>query len=114
MSTNVTVKDSKASAERSAAAEKEKRHVVSLDSEVHKRLSSLVGQSNQKKYGKKISPADIVSYSITLVKESEIQKIQEQSLTVKDKIEIEVERYNQKNESNLTTDEFLAMKLKLH
>ena len=86
--------------------EEEKVELESLQSEVLHKL-------NTKEKGSEITPGDLYLYLLRKMSDQDAQELQRQSLNLWDKIDIEREAFNQKNDMNLTLEEFISKKMKI-
>jgi hypothetical protein len=92
---------------------KERTKKITVGEELAEKIKNIQDKCNQKEFGEAITPADIVSHMVDLIKEKDIKSIQEKSYTLKDRIAAEHRKYNLKNALEYSLDEFLAMKLKI-
>lgn len=90
-----------------------KKYSFSLEREDVARFDELMTKINEKDFGKKITVSDVVAYSLGLINDSHLEKIQECSMSIKDRIERECVKFNEKNNSQLSIEEFIAKKLKI-
>lgn len=99
--------------ENKSVQEKKKKRVVTVCGDVYEEIKKLSTKCNDKRHGGVVSSADVIKYAIQNLKEADIKMIQEQSLTLKDKIEIEHYSYNEKMNVQHSLEEFIAIKLKI-
>ena len=62
----------------------------------------------------KVTLTHIVSFMIDKLNDGDIQKIRQSSYSKKDLIELKWKRHNEENNSDLTLEEYLIAKLKIH
>ena len=70
-------------------------------------IDELLIKCNQKDYGATIDFGMLVGYAINLIKESDIQEIQNNSLSDEDRVNDLVKKYNIKHGTNFTMYEFV-------
>jgi hypothetical protein len=75
--------------------------------ETKKRILSELAALNKKEFGKPITPDQLVSVAMSLLKPEHFQELQEQSLTAKDRFEKRYREYCAQN-GKISKDEFLG------
>ena len=70
-------------------------------------IDELLIKCNQKDYGATIDFGMLISYAINLIKDSDIQEIQNNSLSDEDRVNDLVKKYNIKHGTNFTMYEFV-------
>ena len=84
-----------------------------LSDEDKKLVEDVYSNVNDKSMGDNVSLTRIFIEGLKKLSSKDIERIQKDSLSAKDLIQIELEEYNNKNNSNLSLYEFAAMKMKL-
>lgn len=79
-----------------------------LDPETGKILKQLKDKINKKSFGRNIRDTEIISLSLGLVGTDHIQKLQESTLTEKDRLHIAHEEYVKEN-GKITLDQFIGI-----
>lgn len=92
---------------------KSTKRYVTLSAKNDEDLNNWLAMCNDKKSGKTITRSDIFAHLLTFMSSSEVKKIQEASLSLDDKISIQTDLYNKKNNCNISEKEFIAIKLKI-
>ena len=89
--------------------EEQKKFIIDVgsDDEVRQMILGLLCKCNSKTYGRDITFRELVIYSFSKITDKDIPKIQESSLTPREKAEKVVADYNQKHGSNLTLEEYI-------
>lgn len=90
-----------------------KKTTLSINASTHAKLLDLKGKVEAHREGHQIGYDSIISYLIERVKDRDIAKIFENSLSPEDKVQMEYEKYCNKN-GKIEFWEWTAMKLKLH
>ena len=83
---------------------------LSDEEEQRKLILELIGKANSKSFGREILFKDIVIYAFSKVTDKDIAKIQESSLSSKEKAERVVAEYNVKHGLNLSLEEFVLLR----
>lgn len=83
---------------------------LSDEEEQRKLILELIGKANSKAFGREILFKDIVIYAFSKVTDKDIAKIQENSLSSKEKAERVVAEYNVKHGLNLSLEEFVLLR----
>lgn len=83
---------------------------VSGDEEVRQMILNLLSKCNSKAFGKEVTFRELVIYSFAKITEKDIPKLQECSLTEREKAERIVADYNQKHGTNLSLEQFVLLK----
>ncbi len=78
-----------------------------LDPSTAAALQKLNEKANKKTYGRKIRDNEIIALALSLMQPEHLAKLQEQSLSEKDRLSIAHEEY-QKNHGKLTLDQFIG------
>jgi hypothetical protein len=84
---------------------------VSKEPENKEFIYKLLGEANNKTYGRKIILKDLLLASIAKLNAKDIEKLQENSLDEMEKVERALDEYNKKAETKLTLGEFLVKRL---
>lgn len=79
-----------------------------LDPETGKILKLLKDKINKKSYGRSIRDTEIISLSLSLICPDHIQKLQESTLSEKDRLHIAHEDYVKEN-GKITLDQFIGI-----
>ena len=79
-----------------------------LDPETGKVLKLLKDKINKKNYGRSIKDTEIISLSLSLISPAHIQKLQESTLSEKDRLHIAHEDYVKEN-GKITLDQFIGL-----
>jgi len=86
---------------------------VSLDSETYDSLRDILNDVLKKRIcGRKPTYNDVVKYSLSLLKNSDFDKILENCLTSKDKLIMKHQRHIEKTGEDISFHDFLLMKVK--
>ena len=83
------------------------------DKEVLSLIKKLLGEANNKSYGREIVFRDLVIHSIPKLNSKDIEKIQDQSLTEMERVKRLLDEHNEKNKTALSLGEFLVKKLSI-
>jgi hypothetical protein len=86
----------------------------SSDQKGHQALVKILNEVNDKRFGKEVSIKDVFDYLIKGVSQKDIEKIQELSYEEMDKVQVLLEKHNEKNSTNLSLGEFLVKQLKIN
>ena len=102
-------------AERNLKMKEQRRFVISYknDPQGHSKITQLIEQANQKSYGRVVTFKDLVDYALNKIAEKDLEKVKRQSLGEMDKVEMMLEKYNQKHATNLSLGEFLVKRLRI-
>lgn len=84
---------------------------VSGDLDAKDILMNVLKQANDKAYGREVNLKDLLLILLSKVTTKDIEKLQENSLTDKEKIQKSHIEFNRRNNSNLSFDEFLIRRL---
>ncbi|AZZ37321.1 hypothetical protein CIK05_11145 [Bdellovibrio sp. qaytius] len=79
-----------------------------LDPETGKTLKQLKDKINKKSFGRSIRDTEIISLSLGLISSEHIQKLQESTLSEKDRLHIAHEDYVKEN-GKITLDQFIGL-----
>lgn len=79
-----------------------------LDPDTGKTLKQLKDKINKKSFGRNIRDTEIISMSLGLISAEHIQKLQESTLTEKDRLHIAHEEYVKEN-GKITLDQFIGL-----
>ena len=92
-----------------------KRYVINYSHEHDKRelMEKLLKEANQKPHGREITFKDLVGYALEKIGPRDLEKIKRLSLGEMDKVQMQLERYNQKHGTSLTLGAFLVKQLKI-
>lgn len=105
---------------KTAKIEKKKTHSESLETKqryiyirkdekdsVGNLIDELLHKCNQKTYGALVDFSALITHALNLIKDSDIQEIQNNSLSDEDRAHAEVRAFNNKNGTNYTLYEFV-------
>lgn len=81
------------------------------DPKKHEEYCKLLEELNHKKLGSEIFFQNLVEFAISALDAKALEKLKESSYQIMDKIELECEKYNQKNGTNLTSLEYIGRKM---
>jgi hypothetical protein len=84
---------------------------VTNEKESKENIIKVLEQVNDKSFGREINVKEILLILLPKLTSKEVERLQENSLSDKEKIQQAHIEYNQKNNSNLTFDEFLIKRL---
>lgn len=84
---------------------------VAKDSECRNLILNALKQANSKDFGKEVLIKDVLEILLPKLTNKDIEKLQENSLTEKEKIHKAHEEFNKKNNLELTFNEFLIRRL---
>ncbi|MCY4643820.1 MAG: hypothetical protein OXB88_04325 [Bacteriovoracales bacterium] len=84
------------------------------DPEGRERVFKLMAELKELPHGHRITLKHIVDYALAKLAPKDLEKVWEGSLTSMDRVLLELERHNQKNQTNLELDDFLAERLKFN
>ncbi len=79
--------------------------------QAQKLLNNLLTKVNKKDYGKRVKSSVLIELALTLVNETHIKKLQNESLSNADLLEIQFREYIKKN-GKISKDDFLGILLK--
>lgn len=79
-----------------------------LDPETGKILKQLKDKINKKSFGRSIRDTEIISLSLGLINQEHIQKLQDSTLTEKDRLHIAHEDYVKEN-GKISLDQFIGL-----
>ena len=107
---NTQVTDSSSKSQHQAKKVKtEKMSVLKkLDPDTGKTLKQLKDKINKKNFGRSIRDTEIIALSLSLVNSDHIQKLQESTLSEKDRLHIAHEEYV-KEQGKITLDQFIGL-----
>ena len=83
-----------------------------LQIETKKKADALLKKANQKKFGRRIKFDQLISLSLDKINDSDILKLQDQSLTANDHLE-NMRSFYIKSHGNITSKEFTAFTMSL-
>lgn len=83
---------------------------VSGDEDTKQMIVDLLTKCNSKSFGKEITFRELVTYSFSKLTDKDIPKLQEFSLTPKEKADRVVYEYNLKHGTNLSLEEFILVR----
>ncbi len=81
---------------------------VRISSKVQKKLSNILSKANKKDYGKRVLAMEIIESALDLIQDHHIKKLQENSLSNTDRLEIKFREYVKKN-GKISKDDFLGI-----
>ena len=84
---------------------------VTNDVENKEAITKALEQVNDKGFGKEINVKDILTILLPKMTAKEVERLQENSLSGKEKIQMAHVEYNKKNGTNYSFDEFLIKRL---
>ena len=100
--------------ERKERKEKKRFFVdYSKDPQMQNLVFKLLEEANQKSHGSEVTFKDLVSYCLNKVGKKDLEKIKTLALGEMDKVQMLLEKHNQKHESGLSLGEFLVKQLKI-
>ena len=73
-------------------------------------IFGLLERANQKDYGREVLFKDLAIYALGKLNDKDILRIQELTLSKKEKLERQVSEYNQKNGTTLSFEDYFLMK----
>ena len=76
-------------------------------------MKKLLGEANNKSYGREIIFRDLVIHAIPKLNSKDLERIQDQSLTEMERVKRLLDEHNEKNKTTLTLGEFLVKKLSI-
>ncbi len=83
------------------------------DQEVLQLIKKLLGEANNKSYGREIIFRDLVIHALPKLNSKDVEKIQDQSLTEMERVKRLLDEHNEKNKTMLSLGEFLVKKLSI-
>lgn len=83
---------------------------VRVTKDGQKRLTTLLNRANKKDFGKKIKGHQLIEFGLSLITDSHIKSIQENSLSNSDLLELKFRDYVKKN-GKISKDDFLGILL---
>lgn len=83
------------------------------EEDVARGLQDVLAKLNNKNQGRELDLKDIINWAVGKINDKEIKKIQDDSLTIKDKVDLKLQEFNMKNDTNLDIYDFLAKQLKV-
>jgi hypothetical protein len=75
-------------------------------------MDSFLEKLNNKSYGKKIGPTQVLAYALSRLKEEDVVLIQEQNLTTRDLLQKKYDEYVLKTGEQISYDDFIFRNLK--
>lgn len=79
----------------------------------HELVVKLLQEVNKKFYGKEITFKDLVNYALEKISSKDLEKMKILALGEMDKVQMLLEKHNQKHGTNLNLGEFLVKQLKI-
>lgn len=76
-------------------------------------MKSILERANDKKFGKKVAPVDVIRLAVQKINEADISKLQEESFDKWDKIKLEHQKFCEKSGDSICFEDFLMRKLKI-
>lgn len=86
---------------------------VSKDAESKEMISKLLGEANNKSFGREIVFKDLVLASLPKLTSKDIEKVQDSALSDMERVERLLFEHNEKTKSKLTMGEFLVKRLNI-
>lgn len=77
------------------------------------KVFTLLGEANQKDYGREVTFKDIALLGLSRITTKEVDKLKESSMSEMEKVERAWIKFNEKNQMNLSIGEFLTKKLSI-
>ena len=85
----------------------------SKDPKMQHLVLKLLEEANQKSHGNEVTFKDLVSYCLNKIGKKDLEKIKTLALGEMDKVQILLEKHNQKHGASLGLGEFLVKQLKI-
>ena len=85
----------------------------SKDPQMQHLVLKLLEEANQKSHGSEVTFKDLVSYCLNKIGKKDLERIKTLALREMDKVQMLLEKHNQKHETNLSLGEFLVKQLKI-
>jgi hypothetical protein len=85
----------------------------STEPEKHELVVKLITQANQKKHGREVVFKDLVDVALAKLSSKDIERVQEETLGEMDKVQMLLEKHNEKHGTSLNMGEFLVKQLKI-
>ena len=92
-----------------------KRFVIdkSRTPQIHAMVTKFLEDANRKELGRAITFADLTGYALAKLTATDLDELRAESLSDMDKIQLELAKYNDDNDSNLSLGQFLVKRLEL-
>ena len=86
---------------------------LSVSVDLHRKIKKLLTKANKKEFGSRISMTAVLEVAISLVEDSHIRQLQEQSMTNAERLEQQRQEHA-KNHGAISRGDFVALLLSLH
>ena len=86
---------------------------LSKDKDSLAKVFNLLEEANKKESGREINFKDLSLFALEKLTSKDIEKLQENSLSKRERLEIAWKEFNQKNKQSLSFDDFLMKKVGL-
>lgn len=86
---------------------------LSKDKDSLTKVFNLLEEANKKESGREINFKDLSLFALEKLTSKDIEKLQENSLSKRERLEIAWKEFNQKNKQSLSFDDFLMKKVGL-
>ena len=87
---------------------------VSDNQEVQELLKKMLLDANNKTFGQKITLREVIILALSKITSKDIEKLQEASISKREKVQRALDDYNSKNEVKLKMEDFLLKRLGLN
>ena len=81
--------------------------------QIHAMVTKVLEEANTKELGREITFADLTGHALAKLNPNDLDELKTKSLTDMDKIQLELKKYNDDNNSNLSLGQFLVKRLEL-
>lgn len=92
--------------------EEQRKFIIDVggDEDTKNMILELLKKCNSKTYGREVTFRELVVFAFAKITDKDIPKLQESSLTPREKAEKVVSEYNQKHGTNLSLEEYILTK----
>ena len=92
-----------------------KRFVIdkSRTPQIHATVTKVLEDANTKELGREVTFADLTGHALAKLTASDLDELKAKSLSDMDKIQLELKKYNDDNNSSLSLGQFLVKRLEL-
>lgn len=87
---------------------------VSDNQEVQELIKKMLTDANNKTFGQKITLREVIILALSKINSKDIEKLQEASISKREKVQRALDDYNSKNEVKLKMEDFLLKRLGLN
>ena len=87
---------------------------VSDNQEVQELIKKMLLDANNKTFGQKITLREVIILALSKINSKDIEKLQEASISKREKVQRALDDYNSKNEVKLKMEDFLLKRLGLN